>query len=388
MSKIDTGLLAFATVRELEVVEAWEKHGSQRLAAEKLGISKQAIDDTIKRLKKRATLRGYSPAHDMTRAAPDGYKVKGTSTLYDDTGKLRQQWVKTDVDAERREALIREAIAALSAEVPRAEPIAPPAAVAGHLCNVYTLTDSHVGALCWGRETGADWDLKIAEATLVGCFEQMVSSSPPARVGVVAQLGDFLHQDSMSPVTPTSGHILDADGRFSKVVQVAVRVLRRVVDMALAKHEVVHVLMAEGNHDISSSIWLRAMFAALYEREPRVRVIDSPLPYYVLQHGEVMLAWHHGHLKRNDELPLLFASQFPREWGSATKRYAHCGHRHHAEVKEHSGMTVVQHPTLAARDAYAARGGWIAERNVTAITYHERFGQVAAVTVTPEMVMG
>jgi hypothetical protein len=28
-------------------------------------------------------------------------------------------------------------------------------------------------------------------------------------------------------------------------------------------------------------------------------------------------------------------------------------------------MTVLQHPTLAARDAYAARGGWHAERAVT-----------------------
>ena len=36
-------------------------------------------------------------------------------------------------------------------------------------------------------------------------------------------------------------------------------------------------------------------------------------------------------------------------------------------------------------DAYAARGGWVAERQVTSITYHKRFGQVARHTVTPEM---
>jgi len=48
-------------------------------------------------------------------------------------------------------------------------------------------------------------------------------------------------------------------------------------------------------------------------------------------------------------------------------------------------MTVIQHPTLAARDAYAARGGWIAERQVTSITYSDKYGQVARNTVTPEM---
>lgn len=35
--------------------------------------------------------------------------------------------------------------------------------------------------------------------------------------------------------------------------------------------------------------------------------------------------------------------------------------------------------------AYAARGGWIADRSMTAITYHEKFGQVARVTAVPEM---
>lgn len=261
----------------------------------------------------------------------------------------------------------------------------PPQLVSAQLATLYTITDAHVGALSWGKETGADWDLPIAERILTGCFESLAAGTPPSRVGIVAQLGDFLHSDGISPVTPTSGHVLDADGRFSKVVQVAVRILRRMVDLALMRHEKVLVLMAEGNHDISSSIWLRAMFAALYEREPRVEVIDSPLPYYAYQHGKTMLAWHHGHLRKNDQLPLLFAAQFPKLWGATTKRYVHTGHRHHVEEREHSGMTVIQHPTLTARDAYAARGGWIAERQATAITYHAEYGQVARNTVVPEM---
>jgi hypothetical protein len=128
------------------------------------------------------------------------------------------------------------------------------------------------------------------------------------------------------------------------------------------------------------------MFQALYENEPRIQVIDSELPYYTYQHGETMLCWHHGHLSKNEALPLLFASQFPKVWGNTNKRYIHCGHRHHTHVKEYSGATVEQHPTLAARDAYAARGGWMAERQVSSITYSDKYGQVAKNTVTPEMI--
>ncbi len=376
----------WATVRQLEFIEAIEKHGSIRAAARSLDLNKNTISNSMEALKRKAALQGYSPEHHLTRPVPDGLKLRGTSQLFK-RGEAEPvlEWIKTSADEEARAAIQKAAFDALAEELPRVAAVKPPVVTNSSLATVYTLTDSHVGALCWHEEGGADWDLKIAEATLTGCFEKMAAASPASRVGIVAQLGDFLHQDGISAVTPTSGHLLDADGRFTKVVQVAVRVLRRVVDIALVKHERVIVLLAEGNHDISSSIWLRTMFAALYENEPRVSVIDSPLPYYVHQHGEVMLAWHHGHLKKNDQLPLLFASQFPKVWGNTVKRYAHTGHRHHTEEKEHSGMTVTQHPTLAARDAYAARGGWIADRAVTAITYHNKFGKHSTATICPEM---
>jgi hypothetical protein len=381
---MDAQLASYATVRQLEYLEAIEKHGSHTKAAKALGVHRSAVDRSILALQRQAALKGYSPGHDMTRTVPDGFKVKGVSSLYVD-GKLSSQWVKSSADEDRRQELIRAAYEAMAEDLPRAFPIAANANYEQHLATLYTLTDSHVGMLAWAQETGADWDLKIAEATLTGCFQRMIDGSPAARVGFVNQLGDFLHSDGLVPVTPTSGHVLDQDGRYTKLVETAVRILRRVIQMALEKHEKVIVLMAEGNHDMASSVWLRVMFKALFENEPRVEVIDSPLPYYVYQHGKTMLAFHHGHLKKNDGLPILFASQFPKVWGETTKRYAHCGHRHHVEEKEHSGITVIQHPTLAARDAYAARGGWIAERQVSAITYHAEYGQVGRVTVTPEM---
>lgn len=383
---MDATLASYATVRQLEVMEALDKHGSSAKAGAVLGVNKSYVNRVVMAVKKKAALQGYSPDHDMVRTVPDGYTVKGVSTYYNAEGVKAGQWVKSSADQERRAAMIREAFEAMAQDLPRLGAMEPiPGGHEASLATLYTLTDSHVGALCWAKEGGHDWDLKIAEATLVGCFGQMVNASPPARIGFVNQLGDFLHYDGLSPVTPLHGHILDADGRFSKMVSTAVRVLRRVIDMALAKHEQVVVLMAEGNHDMASSVWLRVMFRALYENEPRVQVIDSELPYYCYQHGKTMLAFHHGHLKKNDQLPILFAAQFPKIWGETQKRYAHCGHRHHAEEKEHSGLTVIQHPTLAARDAYAARGGWLAERAVTAITYHSEYGQVSRNTVVPEM---
>ena len=384
------GLDEFCTVRQLEFLQALRTHGSGKKAAAVVGVSKTTINDAILRVRAKAARQGYSPSHDMIHRVPDGFHAKGVSTYYDKDGKVTAQWVKSGIDAQRQAEMMKVAVDALCEEIPRMGLVLPTmGTMQSHLCNVYTLTDSHVGALAWNVETGSgDWDLAIAEATLTGCFAAMIENSPKAGKCVIAQLGDFMHYDSaLSAVTPLHGHALDADGRMPKMVRTAIRILRRVIDMALQKHDKVVLLLAEGNHDISSSVWLRAMFQALYENEPRIEVIDSELPYYTYQHGNTMLAWHHGHLKKMTELPITFAATFPKMWGDTTKRYCHTGHRHHVEEKEHSGMTVIQHATLAARDAYAARGGWVAERQVTSITYSDKFGQVARNTVTPEMLV-
>lgn len=378
-------LLPFCTTdRQRETLEAC-RGVTYPVASKSLGIAKRNVERSIHLIRTRAALKGYSPQHDMTRTVPDGYTVRGISTYYNRDGQPTGQWVKSSADDERRMEILREAAAAMAADLPRVDPIKSRPIQSPHLLNLYTLTDCHVGMLAWHKEGGADWDLGIAERTLTGCFEQMIMRSPDADTCVIAQLGDWLHQDGLMPVTPTSGHILDSDGRFSAVVAASIRILRRVIDTALMRHKRVLLLMAEGNHDMASSVWLRHMFMALYEREKRLVVIDCELPYYAYQHGCVMLAWHHGHMKKNQDLPLLFAAQHPKMWGITNKRYCHTGHRHHVEEKEHSGMSVIQHPTLAARDAYAARGGWISERQATAITYHWEFGQVARTTVTPEM---
>jgi molybdenum-dependent DNA-binding transcriptional regulator ModE len=384
MLRVDPGLYQFCTVRQLEVLEAVNVHKGLRAAARALGINKTGVEQALKQVERKAAFHGYSPKHDLTHTVAPGQKLQGASTLYRE-GKQVLQWVKTSADDQQREQIMREAVAALMDDVPRTAPTAYPVSTAQSLCNVITLTDVHVGAYAWGKETGADWDLSIAERDVTGAVRNLLEACPKAGTCVIAQLGDFLHQDGLAAVTPTSGHQLDSDSRFSKVVQVAIRILRAAVDMALQRHQRVVVLVAEGNHDLASSVWLRHLFSLLYEREPRVSVIDSELPYYCHQHGQTMLAWHHGHLKKLDQLPLLFAAQFPKVWGDTSKRYVHTGHLHHKHEKEHSGVTVIQHPTIAARDAYAARGGWVADREMTAITYSDRWGQVARATVCPEM---
>jgi hypothetical protein len=318
--------------------------------------------------------------------APEGMYVRSTSTLIDgQTGTVKQQWVKADIQKQNEfKAMLDASIRAAEGITPRPA-VPPPIFFDTDLATLYTMTDCHVGMLAWKKETGEAWDLEIAENCLVDTFLKMIAAAPASQLGIMNQLGDFLHFDSLKAVTPEHQNLLDADSRYQKVVEVAVRVLVRVIDALLEKHETVRVYMHEGNHDPAGSVWLRVMFARLYANNSRVIVEKSPLPYVALQHGKTMLAFHHGHLSKKEKLPLLFAAMFPEIWGATHKggRYIHTGHLHCVDEQEHPGIKVIQHPTLSAPDAYAARSGYISKRQATSMTYHKEFGEVARGVFVP-----
>jgi hypothetical protein len=382
---IDENLYRYCTPRQKQILEAIERLGSARAAATELGMNIGGASETYLAVKRKAAKFGYSPEHDFTRPVPDGYVAKGVSTYYNAEGKPSGQWVKASLSHEALVDAMREAVEGFKDEIPPVVSIVAPAASEEHLCNLYTFTDYHLGMLAWHQEGGSDWNISIAERTIIAALQQMIEQSPKAHTAVINIQGDFLHTDGKTPVTPASKHVLDADSRFPKIRKSAIRVIRSLVTMSLLRHQEVHLIIAEGNHDEEASGWLADLFSVHYEEEPRVTVNDSVLPFYVFEWGSTMLGIHHGHKVKNESLPLLFAAQFPQQWGRTSRREIHCGHRHHRDEKEYNGVTVVQHPTLAARDAYAARGGWIADRAAWAITYHKKYGAVGRVMITTEM---
>lgn len=341
---------------EAALVAAYEAHGSYRAAAKSLGIDESIVRRRLNR-------------------------IKGTSTLYNEEGGRVLTWVKSDTKHDERHAELLDAIRSKVAPLKPAPKVR--AATNPDLLNCYVLTDFHLGMLAWGEETGADWDISTAEATIDAWIEEAIARAPKARVGVLAQLGDFMHYDSLEAVTPTSGHVLDADTRFVRMIGVARRALQRCVDRLLRAHEEVVVLHAEGNHDIASSAWLRELFAALYANEPRVSVITRPDPYYVVEHGKVALFFHHGHKRTIKDLDSVLAAKFRSQFGNAEFCYAHTGHWHHLKRRETALMVIEQHRTLAAPDAYASRGGWMSGRSADVITYDANRGEVCRVTVQP-----
>jgi len=375
------------TQRQRETIDAIIKYGDQAKAARALGINRHTVKKSLKRVKGyAANAHGYNPDRGLIDTGSDmGWT--GTSAYYEKTPERPAQWVKYKPDAEQQAEALQATIDALKEEIPREKAVKAPKTTVSRLLNQYTLTDYHVGALSWHEETANDdWDTDIAEKMLVDWFGVAIDSAPAAETAIFAQLGDFLHFDGLESITPSSGHQLDTDSRFQRIIRVVIRALRKIIRMLLEKHDRVHVIMAEGNHDLAASAWLREMLFAFYEDEPRITVDRTASPYYCYEHGKTSLFFHHGHRKRMNSVADVFAAQFREVFGRTKHSYAHLGHLHHDKLEENNLMTIEQHRTIAAPDAYAAKGGWISGRGAKVITYDKEFGEVGRCVISPDMV--
>lgn len=400
-------------------VELYRAHGnSERAAAKASGLARSTFQGHLKAAAARGMLLNHpaampgfrisrvneqqdadgnvkqrsveqKPELGTPRDLPAGQLLKGVSRLENGNGEILLQWTKTDRDAEQRDAAMRAVVEAFKSELPRAEPVAVPLGGNANLLNQYTVTDLHFGMLSWSEETGSDYDLKIAEQLLLDWFAAAIAQSPNAGTAVLCQLGDLLHHDSHLSVTPTHAHVLDADSRLQKIIRVVIRTMRRIVQMLLEKHQRVHVIMADANHDPAGGAWLREMFAAFYENEPRITVDSSASTFYVYEFGQTSLFYHHGHKRKINSIDGVFAGKFREIFGRTKFSYAHLGHLHSDELKSApTTIKVERHETLAAPDAFAANGGWLSGRSAKVITYSKQFGEVGRLTLTPEMVAG
>jgi hypothetical protein len=346
-------------------------------AAEALGMSARRLRGLLSELERRAASRGWAPASDMTKPQPDGFHVKGVSTFYGADGELRGQWVKTSRDPDQRLQALMDAIQRVAEPFTGlADPVRPAAAHDADLLAVYPMGDPHLGMYAWSRETGNDFDLDIAERNLVTAVDHLVSLAPPAAEALVVNLGDFFHADNASNQTARSHHTLDVDTRWSKVLGVGIRTMRRCIDRALEKHARVTVICEIGNHDDHSAVMLALCLANYYEREPRVTIDTSPAKFHWYRFGRCLLGVTHGDTVKAEKLPGIMACDRAAEWGETTHRKFYTGHVHHDSLKEYPGVTVETFRTLAARDAWHHGAGYRSERDMKCDVWHREWGLV------------
>lgn len=379
-TKLDPRLLEFCrTEAQKQKLEAVMECGSVRAAAKALDLHDSTIQEAIQKVKKYAEQRGYSPEHDLTKVLPETLKLRGTSTLYHAEKGMMMQWVKTRADEEAQAQAVLEGIKdALRDYTGLAKPVSHLGFAETDCLTAYVMGDAHFGLYTDKDETQiADFDSEIAYRIMQGAVDYLVNAAPASQEALFVNVGDALHIDNRTNKTPQSGHLLDADSRYYRIIKVFVWSMIHAIQRMLEKHEMVTVINAAGNHDQDSTHWIQLSLSLYFQNEDRVNVIIDPSKYHKYVFGKCLIGVTHGDGIKMEALPNVMASLWPQDWGQSNYRHWLTGHIHHQVLKEFNGCKIESFNTLAPSDAWAAAHAYFAAREMHSMVFNKEYGLVA-----------
>ena len=307
---------------------------------------------------------------------PEGLHVGSIKTLSKPDGPVLQ-WVTELVD--NRNKAIEENIQAVMSELPSLPEVDLKSRNLDlDRMTVYPIVDHHLGMYGWKKETGENYDVKIAEELLDSTFVKLLQRTPNSQTATLLVLGDFFDRDNDDNRTRRSGNRLDGDTRWANVLLVGVAMIRNAAIRAAEKHEKVELVVLQGNHDEYGALALMVALAESFRDNPRITVNLNKSYYWMQQFGKVMLVATHGDMCRPTEIAGVSAAYWPKVWGSTEYRYAFLGHIHHTTKKtadENNGMTWETFMTLSPKNAWMRRMGYRSGRGMVGITYHKDEGE-------------
>lgn len=234
-----------------------------------------------------------------------------------------------------------------------------------HLLEI-AIFDPHFGKLAWGKETGANQDLKSIEKIYHNAVTELITMAKGFPIEkILFPLGqDFFHIDNAQNTT-VNGTPLDVDSRYPKIFSVGVMACVRAIDH-LMEIAPVDIIWVPGNHDRTTSYHLLRELAAWYKSTSRVNVNVDPSPRKYYHYGKTLIGYTHGNEERLTLLPSLMADEMPKEWAQSSYREWHIGHWHRkakftfGNSEDSIGsVTVRVIPSLSGPDAWHHRKGFV-----------------------------
>lgn len=248
------------------------------------------------------------------------------------------------------------------------------------------LPDLHIGKLAWGKESGKDYDIKIATARYKQAIKELVGRVNPLTIEkYILPIGnDMINIDNKANTT-TMGTPQSSDSRFGKMFQTAKELLIETID-ELSQLAPVEVVVVPGNHDTVAMFTLGEVLSAWYHNNSRVSVMNTPAPRKYLKYGKNGLMYSHGDKEKHAELGIIFATEQPKLWAETEHRICKVGHLHKSKkmqfvsVDEFQGFRVQIIPSLSENDAWHAEQGYNSKRAAKSFLYHRENGEVGEFT--------
>ncbi len=390
MAKFDIELLEYATDREKEKLTAYIETGSQYDAAKMLGVGRTAIKNALANVKRKARNAGYyfEPDQDyieqMQETVRNNPGISGISDMQQNAlGK--PVWMKFKREDVKRIEFMSELASKLACELPILDSIAPPKKPDYNTDIIpwFNIGDGHLGMISYEHEVGHNFDLKIAKRDLMIAMKTLIDREPQCERCVIQDMGDMTHYDNNDGVTAASGHALNYDTRYSKMIDIYGDVMKFIIEYAARKFKYVDVIINQGNHSRVNDHAAQKFLSMMYAKTPRIQILDNQSVFIPYRMGNTFVMTHHSDKCKPKNLAQVMATDFAEDWGESRYRYIDIGHVHHNMiVKEHPGVSVESFNQLATMDKYAHDGGWRSRSCLTVVRRSKTYGEVGRQTLT------
>lgn len=328
-------------------------------------------------IKRRAAEQGFAPEAGLNHNIAEGQRLKGLS-MFTKSATGEPLWIKTEATRDQYTKAIIDAIEASEARVIN---IPPPKAISFDGRDIIpwlNIGDAHIGMLAHEDEVGANFDIKIATKEIIQAAFDLIDIAPDCERMVVNDLGDGTHYENFKAMTEASGHQVDFDGRFPKMIDAYYNIMEAIIEKALTKARTVDVIINQGNHSQTNDIHAAQHFRRLYSRlgEGRINVLKNESPFIGYRMDKTFVLIHHGHKCKPERLRNVMSTDFRVDWGEATFCYIDGGHIHHFSAKELEGAIWESFNNLAPMDKYAHDGGWRSKQAMTLVLRSRLYGDV------------
>jgi len=252
-----------------------------------------------------------------------------------------------------------------------------------------SMPDLHFGRLCWGEETGIDYDIEIAAEMVHGVLDKLLTYAKLFEIEkVLLPIGnDMFNVNSKGNIT-VNGTAQQEDTRFQKTFRAGWHL---VVNMIEKCNEIapVEVVVIKGNHDEERIFYLGEVLDAWFSKNPNVEVDNKAIGRKYYLYGKNLIGFAHGSDVKPDKLEGLMPLEVPDKWAASKYREWHTGHVHHLyklnnDAEENLGIVVRSLRSLVPADAWTFDHGFVgALRAAESFVWDKENGLVAQFTATP-----
>jgi hypothetical protein len=257
-----------------------------------------------------------------------------------------------------------------------------------------SLFDLHMGKLCWGLETGENFNIKIAAQRFISVVTTLLQRASAFKYNrILFPIGnDFFNSDTIWNTT-THGTFQDEDTRYQKTFAAGIKLLVDSINLLKQTGVPIDILIIAGNHDFERSYYLGSVIEAWFNKDPQVTVNNNPSPRKYYRYGKVLLGFTHGSEEKESSLPMLMASDIESKpfWSETIFHEFHAGHIHRKRnvsykvidtrektVNEDLGVTVRYLSSLTGTDAWHNKSGFIgAIKAGDAFVWNDELGLLA-----------